>query len=151
MVTTKLDDLNKQLTSAEADRIEKESLYQTIVAGSLDQIPEGKTGEALQNPRLREAELKNEYAQASTTYGPNYLKVVELTNRIKAMDDSIQAELKRLEGHIRLQSGESKSCAKPSIRKSLRPTGSTRVRFSTDCSNAKSIPTGNSMTTCRSA
>lgn len=98
VVTTKLDDLNKQLTQAEADRIEKESLYQTIIAGSLDQIPESKSGEALQNLRLREAELKNEYAQANTTYGPNYPKVLELTNRIKAMDASIQAELRRLQG-----------------------------------------------------
>ena len=98
VVTTKLDDLNKQLTAAEADRIEKESLYQTINAGSLDQIPESKAGEALQNLRLREAELKNEFAQANTTFGPNHPKVVELTNRIKAIDASIQAELKRLEG-----------------------------------------------------
>jgi capsular exopolysaccharide synthesis family protein len=96
VVTTKLEDLNKQLTLAEADRIDKESLYQTIVAGSLDQIPDGKSGEALQNLRLREAELKNEYAQTNTTYGPNYPKVLELTNRIKAMEASIQAELKRL-------------------------------------------------------
>ena len=98
VVTTKLDDLNKQLTQAEADRIEKEALYQTIIGGSLDQIPESKGGEALQNLRLREAELKNEYAQANTTYGPNYPKVLELTNRIKAMDTSIQAELRRLQG-----------------------------------------------------
>jgi capsular exopolysaccharide synthesis family protein len=97
VVTAKLEDLNKQLTFAEADRIEKESLYQTITAGSLDQIPDSKAGEALQNLRLREAELKNEYAQANTTYGPNYPKVLELTNRINAMDASIQAELKRLE------------------------------------------------------
>ena len=98
VVTSKLDDLNKQLTLAEADRIEKESLYQTIVAGSLDQIPQSLASEGLQNLRLREADLKNEYAQASTIYGPNYPKVVELSNRIKAMNASIQAELKRLEG-----------------------------------------------------
>ena len=98
VITTKLDDLNKQLTLAEADRIDKESLYQTIVSGSLDQIPESKSGEALQNLRLREAELKNEYAQANTIYGPNHPKVLELTNRIRAMDASIQAELKGLEG-----------------------------------------------------
>lgn len=98
VVTSKLDDLNKQLTQAEADRIDKEALYQTIVAGSLDQIPENKNSETLQSLRLHEAELKNEYAQANTIYGPNHPKVLELNNRIKAMDTSIQAELKRREG-----------------------------------------------------
>lgn len=98
VVTAKLDDLNKQLTLAQVDRIEKESFYQTIIAGSLDQVPGGKGGEAVESLRLREAELKNEYAQADTIYGPNYPKVLELNNRIKAMEASIHAELKRLEG-----------------------------------------------------
>lgn len=101
VVTVKLEDLNKQLTAAQADRIEKESLYQTIVAGSSDQIPETKASVALQDLRLREAELKSEFAQAGVTYGPNNPKVLELTNRVKAMDASIQAELKRMEGRAR--------------------------------------------------
>ena len=103
VVTSKLEDLNKQLTAAEEDRMEKEAVYQAITDGSLDRIPDGKSGEALQNLHLREAELKNEYAQATTTYGPNHPKVLELTNRIRAMDASIQTELKRLQGRAELE------------------------------------------------
>jgi capsular exopolysaccharide synthesis family protein len=98
VVITKLEELNKQLTAAEADRMEREALYQTISSGTLDEIPEMKSSEALQSLRLREAELKNEYAQASTTYGPNYPKVLEIQNRVVAIEGSIQAELKRLAG-----------------------------------------------------
>ncbi|PYY10504.1 MAG: hypothetical protein DMG61_21570 [Acidobacteria bacterium] len=103
VVTSKLDELNKQLTAAEEDRMEKDASYQAIAAGSLDRLSESKSGDALQSLYLREAELKNEYAQATTTYGPNHPKVLELTNRIKAMDTSIQTELKRLQGRAELE------------------------------------------------
>jgi len=96
VVTSKLEELNKQLTEAEADRIDKQSIYQTIAAGSLDQIPETKSTETMQTLRLRESELKSEYAQTNTTLGPNHPKVIELSNRMKALDGSIQLELKRL-------------------------------------------------------
>src|SRR5256885_840486 len=46
VVTSKLEELNKQLTAAEADRIDKQSIYQTVAAGNLDQIPETKSSEA---------------------------------------------------------------------------------------------------------
>jgi len=69
VVTAKLDDLNKQLTASEEDRMEKEATFQAISAGSLDRLPEGKSGEALESLYIRQAELKNEYAQATTTYG----------------------------------------------------------------------------------
>lgn len=103
VVTAKLDDLNKQLTAAEENRMEKEATFQAISAGSLDRLPEGKSGEALESLYIRQAELKNEYAQATTTYGPNHPKVLELTNRLRAMDGSIQTELKRLRDRAELE------------------------------------------------
>ena len=56
----------------------------------------GEQGKDLLRKRLEE--LKNEYAQTTTTYGPNHPKVLELSNRMQALDGSIQAELKRLTG-----------------------------------------------------
>jgi polysaccharide biosynthesis transport protein len=96
VVTSKLEELNKQLTEAEADRMDKQAIYQAIAAGSLDQIPETKSSEAMQALRLRESELKSEYAQTTTTFGPQHPKVIELSNRMEALDGSIQAESKRL-------------------------------------------------------
>jgi len=101
VITAKLEDLNKQLTAAEAECMEKESVYQTVASGDLDQLPETKSTENLQALRLREADLKNEYAQATTTYGPNYPRVVELNNRTKSVDASIQAELKRVQARAK--------------------------------------------------
>ena len=96
VTTSKLDDLNKQLTAAEEDRMDKEATYQTISAGDLDRLPESKSAETLQNLLLRDAELKSEYAQATTIYGLNHPRVIELTNRMQAIDISVQAERKRL-------------------------------------------------------
>jgi len=101
VITAKLEDLNRQFTAAEAERMEKEAVFQTVTSGDLDQPPETKSMENLQALRLREADLKNEYAQATTTYGPNYPKVIELNNRIKSVDVSIQAELKRVQARAK--------------------------------------------------
>jgi uncharacterized protein involved in exopolysaccharide biosynthesis len=101
VITAKLEDLNRQLTVAEAERMEKESVYQTVASGDPDQLPETKSTENLQALRLREADLKNEYAQATTTFGPNYPKVIELNNRLKSVDTSIQAELKRVQARAK--------------------------------------------------
>ena len=103
VVTVKLEDLNKQLTAAEEDRMEKEAAYQAIAAGSLDRLSDSKTGEALEGLYVRQAELKNEYAQATTSYGPNHPRVLELNNRIRAMDASIQTELRRLRDRAELE------------------------------------------------
>jgi polysaccharide biosynthesis transport protein len=96
VVTAKLEEINKRLTEAQADRMDKQAIYQTIATGNLDQIPETRSSEAMQTLQLRESELKSEYAQMTTTLGPNHPKVIELSNRMKALDGSIQAELKRL-------------------------------------------------------
>lgn len=101
VITAKLEDLNRQLTAAEAERMEKEAVYQTVASGDLDQLPEMKSTENLQALRLRVADLKNEYAQATTTYGPNYPKVIELNNQIKSVDASIQAEMKRVQARAK--------------------------------------------------
>ena len=39
MTTQKLSDLNRELTGAQADRINKEAVYQSALAGNYDAIP----------------------------------------------------------------------------------------------------------------
>lgn len=98
IVTAKLDDLNKQLTAAQADRIAKQAAFQTIATGNLTDIPAIRDNSTLQTLHEREAELNNDYAQATSNYGPNHPKVIALSNRQKAIDASIQAELQRIRG-----------------------------------------------------
>jgi capsular exopolysaccharide synthesis family protein len=94
IITQKLDDLNKGFTEAQADRITKQAAYETAKEGKLDQVPDsaGGLGSTL---RQQEAILRAQYAQLTTTFGPNYPKALELKNQIEQIERSIQAENQR--------------------------------------------------------
>jgi capsular exopolysaccharide synthesis family protein len=95
IITQKLDDLNKSFTDAQADRITKQAAYETAKEGKLDQVPESAGGVG-SNLRQQEATLRTQYAQLTTTFGPNYPKTLELKNQIDQIERSIQAENQRV-------------------------------------------------------
>ena len=94
IITQKLDDLNKSFTDAQSDRITKQAAYETAKAGKFDQVPESATGLG-SSLRQQEATLRAQYAQLTTTFGPNYPKTLELKNQIDQTERSIQAENQR--------------------------------------------------------
>jgi len=95
IITQKLDDLNKSFTAAQADRFTKQAAYETAKEGKLDQVPESAGGLG-SNLRQQEATLRAQYAQLTTTFGPNYPKTLELKNQIDQAERSIQAENQRV-------------------------------------------------------
>jgi len=116
ITTAKLDELNKELTSAESDRMQKESVYRMLQSGDPDVIASTSTiGESnngsssnsgsalLDNLRTRQAELKIQTAELSTQFGPSYPKVAQLNNQLKEIDVELQAEMKKMVGHVRSQ------------------------------------------------
>ena len=94
IVTQKLDDLNKNLTEAEADRIAKQAAYESAMSGKLDQLnePNDLTSHLLE----QEAALRLQYAQLTTTFGPNYPKTLEVKNQIDQTQRSIATEAQRM-------------------------------------------------------
>src|ERR1017187_8261647 len=63
IVTAKLDELNKVLTGAQTDRIQKESTYRLAAAGGLAafaQMSRGGTSRMLENLRAKEADLSTQ-------------------------------------------------------------------------------------------
>ncbi len=103
IVTAKLDELNKELTTAQTDRIQKESNYSLAKAGDPAAFTktsrEGTSG-LLEKLREREAELNTQYAQATTQFGPGYPKVAELNNQLKQLRTEIAAEQTRMQSDI---------------------------------------------------
>ncbi len=95
IITSKLEDLNKQLTDAEADRIQKQAIYQLTLSGDPEAVSTVSQDRLLQSLRAKQAELKNELAQADVQLGSAYPKVVELKSRIAQLDETIDAELKK--------------------------------------------------------
>jgi capsular exopolysaccharide synthesis family protein len=95
IITSKLEDLNKQLTDSEADRIQKQAIYQLTLSGDPEAVSTVGQDAFLQSLRAQQAELKNQLAQATVQRGSAYPTVVELKNRMQQLDVTIDAELKK--------------------------------------------------------
>jgi capsular exopolysaccharide synthesis family protein len=109
MAIVKLEGLSKQLTDAEGNRILAEAVDKIVKTGNLELISIAAAGSGLtsspaavsplsllESLRAQEAQLKVQYAQASTKYGAAFPALVQLRNQIADLDSSIQAELNRL-------------------------------------------------------
>ena len=101
IVTEKLGELNKELTEAGMDRIEKEADYKLALNGNPDSFtkmtPEGRTTSFLLDKlRDKEADLETQYAMATTEFGSGYPKVTELSNQLKQVRTAIEAEKKKM-------------------------------------------------------
>lgn len=115
VVTAKLEELNKELTAAEANRILKETVYHLTQSGSAELISStagsnliGSSGGSaslnplafLQSLRAQEADLKGQYAQAAAKYGAAYPKLLQLDKQVKDLEASIQAEIQKLGARV---------------------------------------------------
>jgi polysaccharide biosynthesis transport protein len=111
----KLDELNKELTTAESQRMDKEALYRLVESGDADTIANSATAiddeggssqsssELLGTLRTKQAELKIQAAELSTQFGPSYPRLTQLNSELKEVDSQLQAELKKLVAKVRGQ------------------------------------------------
>jgi len=88
----KLADLNKQLTDAQADRINKEAVYQLAQAGNYDAIAAVRESAVIQDILKQESALSAQYTDAVNQYGPKYPKVVRLQAQLKDLDELVARE-----------------------------------------------------------
>jgi succinoglycan biosynthesis transport protein ExoP len=96
IITDKLEELNKQLSAAEADRIVKEAKYRIAMTENPELIaniaPESVLG-ALYKDR---AEVRSQYAQVAAKYGASYPRVVQLQSQMDELDASINKEIRKV-------------------------------------------------------
>src|SRR5271170_4267957 len=115
ITTSKLDELNKALTAAESERMDKESVYRLVQSGDADTIASAATvleaagsgtqsaSSLLEGLRAKEADVKIQAAELSTQFGPSYPKVAQLNGQLKEIDTQILSETKKVAGKIRGQ------------------------------------------------
>ncbi|HEY1264670.1 MAG TPA: GumC family protein, partial [Terriglobales bacterium] len=112
IITSKLDELNKGLTEAESDRMEKESIYRllqsndgtaVVASGMSDNASaeQRQTTSLLDKLREQQADLKIQAAQLSTQFGPAYPKVAQLNNQLKEVEAQIQQENQKVLAQVR--------------------------------------------------
>jgi len=101
IVTAKLDALNKELTDAQTDRIQKEANYRLAQSGDPSAFTKLDADSLQGKLRAQESDLQDQYAQATTQFGSGYPKVAALKNQLKQIQVSIEAEQKRLLSRVR--------------------------------------------------
>src|SRR5579863_2810264 len=112
ITTAKLDELNRELTSAESVRMEKESIYHLVQTGDPDSIAAAATADGaakgssassalLEKLREQQADLKIQVAQLSTQFGPSYPKLAQLNSQLKEVDAQIQSEMRKVAARLR--------------------------------------------------
>src|SRR5438045_7935552 len=107
ITTAKLDELNKELTTAESERMQKESIYQLAAAGDTESAAAVANGAAqnkefantsglLEKLQKQKADLEIQSAQLGTQFGPAYPKIAQINNQLHEIDVQIQSEMKKV-------------------------------------------------------
>jgi capsular exopolysaccharide synthesis family protein len=91
LVNERLKQLQEAYTKAQAERFQKESLYNLVQAGRVQDLPGVLDNRLIQEMSMQLAELQRDYAQMTSTVKPEYPKAIALKKQI----DSIQAALDR--------------------------------------------------------
>ncbi len=112
ITTAKLDELNKELTAAESDRMQKESVYRlaesgdpesanSTMNGAMQDKVTASTSALLEKLHEQKADLQIQIAQLSTQFGPAYPKLAQLNNQIQEIDTQTQNEMKKVASRLR--------------------------------------------------
>jgi capsular exopolysaccharide synthesis family protein len=95
VVGQKLADLSKDLTTAQTDRAEKQSVYDSVQSNKAEAaIIANDT--LLQQLDSKYADLRTQFVATTSHYGPNFYKVKELHNQINEVESLIERERKRI-------------------------------------------------------
>jgi succinoglycan biosynthesis transport protein ExoP len=115
ITTAKLDELNKALTMAESERMDKEAFYNLMKSGDPDAIASSAGGiedagaggqsasQLLESLRAKQAELRIQAADLNTQFGPSYPKLVQLNNQLAEIDIELKAEMAKIASKVKGQ------------------------------------------------
>ena len=99
--TEQMVELNKQLTQAQADRIQLEALLKSVQAGSPDVLPEIRNNPVVQQLGTKLAEQRAELSQARVVYGANHPNVKKLQSEVNELQSQLESQKTAVLGSIR--------------------------------------------------
>ncbi len=99
-VEQRMSDLSRDLTNAQNDRLQKESVYE-LVRSNDSQVAFVAQDDLLQHLEEKYADLKSQYVQTLGQFGPKYPKVVWLQSQVNEMQSLIDKERKEIIERIR--------------------------------------------------
>jgi capsular exopolysaccharide synthesis family protein len=100
VTVTKLGELNKNLTEAEADRMAKESQYQLVKTRRLDDLAAVMQSPMIQELQRQRSQVANGLAEARGTLGPKHPKVLQYERQLQDLDAQLDAQKQVAAGRI---------------------------------------------------
>jgi capsular exopolysaccharide synthesis family protein len=95
IVTQRLRQLQEELTKAQADRYEKQSLYLLVQQGDFSSLPGIFNNKLMQDLTEKLAELRRERSRLSSIFNPDYPQVKEIQNQIDEAQSDLASERER--------------------------------------------------------
>jgi polysaccharide biosynthesis transport protein len=103
VVTSKLEEINRELTTAQSDRIRKQATYQLAKTGDPAVLVQPNFGALLPKLAEQESDLKVQSAKLALQYGPSYPRVVELTTQLREVRSEMAGEQQRILERIKAE------------------------------------------------
>lgn len=101
LAVDKLTKLHGEVTRAQNERLLKQSLYEEVKAGRVEQLPEAFSDPRTTELRKRLGELKVKLSQLELTYGPKYHQVVATKDEMAAIQKQIDDSKSSLEERLK--------------------------------------------------
>jgi succinoglycan biosynthesis transport protein ExoP len=92
IVNQSVREIQQELTKAEADRFEKESIFRLVQSGDYGSLPGVFDNKLLQDLTVRLADLQRQNAQLAATFTEDYPKVKETQGQILEIQSSLERE-----------------------------------------------------------
>jgi polysaccharide biosynthesis transport protein len=103
LATDKYLRLHEQVSRLETDRVLKGSLLEEVKAGRVTKLPESFADVDTNALQKKIQELSIEAAQLDLTFGPKNPKVIEIRQRLKALQEQADSSRKTLEERLRAE------------------------------------------------
>ncbi len=100
VVSERLRQIQDQLTTAQADRYQKQSVYNLVQKGNYGSLPGVFQDKLLQTLTEKVADLKTQYAQLSSTFNDSYPKVKQVKSQLEAAEQTLARERQRAAANI---------------------------------------------------
>ncbi|HEX3437763.1 MAG TPA: polysaccharide biosynthesis tyrosine autokinase [Pseudacidobacterium sp.] len=101
LTTEKLEAISKELITAQADRIQKESLYQMATTSSPETLSSVLQDPVLSGLRQQQMQLQAQYALLSTQFSLGYPRVLEIKNQLDQVDQSYREQVRNTVARIK--------------------------------------------------
>src|SRR6266849_647338 len=96
ITTQRLNDLNKEVTEAQSERMRKEALYEFAKAGNIDVVPQLREHSTLQELMKKHSDIYTHYLDALNQYGPNFPKVQREQAQLKEIENLMDDEKRNI-------------------------------------------------------